>query len=48
MNLTRRILFFCLCLVFAAGSAFAADKKIKAGFIYVGPVGDYGFSYGHD
>lgn len=51
MNLTRRILLFCLCLVFAAGSAYsasAADKKIKAGFIYVGPVGDYGFSYGHD
>lgn len=48
MDLTRRILLFCLCLIFAAGSAFAADKKIKAGFIYVGPVGDYGFSYGHD
>ncbi len=23
-------------------------KKLKAGFIYVGPVGDYGFSYAHD
>ena len=24
------------------------SKKLKAGFIYVGPVGDYGFSYAHD
>lgn len=26
----------------------AADKKIKAGFIYVGPVGDAGWTYAHD
>jgi simple sugar transport system substrate-binding protein len=26
----------------------APGKKIKAGFIYVGPVGDFGWSYGHD
>jgi simple sugar transport system substrate-binding protein len=26
----------------------AGAKKIKAGFIYVGPVGDYGFSNAHD
>ncbi len=25
-----------------------AEKKIKAGFIYVGPVGDYGWSAAHD
>ncbi|MCG8684275.1 MAG: BMP family ABC transporter substrate-binding protein [Desulfobacterales bacterium] len=24
------------------------DKKLKAGFIYVGPVGDYGWSHAHD
>jgi basic membrane protein A and related proteins len=23
-------------------------KKIKAGFIYVGPIGDYGWSNAHD
>lgn len=28
--------------------AHAADKKIKAGFIYVGPVGDAGWTYAHD
>jgi len=26
----------------------AADKKLKAGFVYVGPVGDYGWSHAHD
>ena len=25
-----------------------AAKKIKAGFVYVGPVGDYGWSYAHE
>ncbi|HKK99203.1 MAG TPA: BMP family ABC transporter substrate-binding protein [Desulfotignum sp.] len=35
-------------LGFSAGTVGAADKKIKAGFIYVGPVGDYGWSHAHD
>ena len=35
------------CAALAAGSAFAADK-LKVGFIYVGPVGDFGWSYQHD
>ena len=26
----------------------AAGKPIKVGYVYVGPVGDYGWSYGHD
>ena len=28
--------------------ALAGDKKLKAGFVYVGPVGDYGWSHAHD
>ncbi len=31
----------------AATSAFAAEK-LKVGFVYVGPVGDFGYSYQHD
>lgn len=31
----------------AAGHAGAADK-LKAAFVYVGPVGDFGYSYQHD
>jgi simple sugar transport system substrate-binding protein len=31
---------------FATGAS--AAEKLKVGFIYVGPVGDYGYSYEHD
>jgi basic membrane protein A len=36
-----------LAIVFAAGAASAAEK-LKVGFIYVGPIGDHGWSYQHD
>ena len=36
-----------LAATLAVGSAFAADK-LKIGFIYVGPVGDFGWSHQHD
>lgn len=36
-----------LAIVFAAGAASAAEK-LKIGFIYVGPIGDHGWSYQHD
>ena len=48
MRLTKVLMIIGLCFVLAAGAGFAADKKIKAGFIYVGPVGDYGWSHAHD
>lgn len=32
----------------AMTTAVAADKPLKIGFIYVGPVGDFGWSYQHD
>jgi simple sugar transport system substrate-binding protein len=36
-------------MTLAAGIGLASDtKKMKAGFIYVGPVGDYGWSHAHD
>src|SRR3954451_11162151 len=31
-----------------AGTATAQQQKLKIGFIYVGPVGDHGWSYQHD
>ena len=34
-------------LALSAGGA-AAQQKLKVGFIYVGPVGDHGWSYQHD
>lgn len=30
------------------GRAFAQDEPLKVGWIYVGPVGDFGFTYSHD
>ena len=36
-----------LALALSAGAA-SAQQKLKVGFIYVGPVGDHGWSYQHD
>ena len=43
-----KILAICICVVLVAGIAPAEEKKLKAGFIYVGPVGDLGWSHAHD
>ncbi|MFH1155760.1 MAG: BMP family ABC transporter substrate-binding protein [Pseudomonadota bacterium] len=48
MRLIKQLMVLCCCMMLMAVAALAAEKKIKAGFIYVGPVGDYGFTYGHD
>src|SRR3954466_13780489 len=31
-----------------AGTATAQQQKLKVGFIYVGPIGDFGYSYQHN
>lgn len=41
-------LFSILISLVICGSAFAGDKPMKVGFIYVSPVGDAGYSYAHD
>ncbi len=48
MRVVKILMVAALCLTLAAGLGLAADKKLKAGFIYVGPVGDYGWSHAHD
>ncbi len=42
-----KILAAAAALAMSAGLAHAADK-FKAGFIYVGPIGDHGWSYQHN
>ena len=37
-----------LVLSLFLGVAFAQNDTLRVAFIYVGPVGDYGFSYAHD
>jgi len=48
MRTFNRFVVICLCLFLTAGVSLAKEKKLKAGFIYVGPVGDYGWSHAHD
>lgn len=56
MNFFKRICLLTASMIFLFSITFhllcneasAEDKKLKAGFIYVGPVGDYGFSHAHD
>ncbi|MGB5986752.1 MAG: BMP family ABC transporter substrate-binding protein [Desulfobacterales bacterium] len=48
MQMVKRLVWVALCLILAAGVGMAEDKKLKAGFVYVGPVGDYGWSHAHD
>jgi basic membrane protein A len=51
MMMKKLSVLMLVCAVFFAGfctAAVASDKKLKAGFVYVGPVGDYGFSHAHD
>ena len=44
----KMLLLLGLCCVLLASTGFAADKQVKAGFIYVGPVGDAGWTWAHD
>ncbi len=37
-----------LALLLVLGLGFAQEDKLKACFIYVGPVGDAGWTYAHD
>lgn len=37
-----------IALSAAAGGAIAQDDPTKVGFVYVGPVGDHGWTYRHD
>jgi simple sugar transport system substrate-binding protein len=55
LPLSRRLLTTALAagvglaaLATTGAPARAADDPLKVGFIYVGPVGDYGWSYQHD
>ncbi len=37
-----------LAMAALAASSARAEDKLKVGFVYVGPVGDFGYSYQHD
>src|SRR5215472_5794696 len=35
-------------LLLALGTQASAQEKLKIGYIYVGPIGDFGWSYQHE
>src|ERR1700739_1494442 len=43
----RKLLFAAAALL-ALSSPAAPPGKLKVGFIYVGPIGDFGWSYQHE
>lgn len=47
-HVARLALALALLLPLGLGSAQRALEDLKIAFLYVGPVGDYGFSYAHD
>ena len=44
----RNLLLAILSVLFLVTGAFAGGDKLKVGFIYIGPVGDHGWTYMHD
>ncbi|WP_018633424.1 BMP family ABC transporter substrate-binding protein [Neomegalonema perideroedes] len=49
MILRRSLLIGAAALAMASGAPAAfAEEPLKIGFIYVGPIGDFGWSYQHD
>ncbi len=46
----RKIFFLIMCLliVFTAALSLQAAETLKVGFIYVGPIGDMGWTHAHD
>ena len=42
------IFILVVLMVGVAGHVFAQGKQVKAGFVYVGPVGDAGWTFAHD
>ncbi len=46
----RRATIITACLIAAAALGFSAQAadKLKVGFVYVGPIGDHGWTYRHD
>ena len=47
MNLLKTLMATAAIAAGLTGAAVAKDK-IKVGFVYVGPVGDFGWTYEHD
>jgi len=47
MKYFKHLIVMLFCLLLLSGNGIAGDK-LKAGFVYVGPIGDYGFTHAHN
>ncbi|MGM0583256.1 MAG: BMP family ABC transporter substrate-binding protein [Pseudomonadota bacterium] len=47
-RIARSLAAAAAALALAAGGTAAQEDPVKVGFIYVGPIGDYGWSYEHN
>lgn len=48
MKLKSRLTTAAAAVILAAGVSSAAQAQLKIGFVYVGPIGDHGWSYEHN
>ena len=48
MRIGRFLASTLAALALLCATALAADEPVKVGFVYVGPVGDHGWTYRHD
>lgn len=48
MRFARQVAALALLTLLGGAMAQVAESDVKACWLYVGPVGDYGFSYAHD
>jgi len=48
MQLKSKLTAAASAVVLAAGVSSAAQAQLKIGFVYVGPIGDHGWSYEHN
>ena len=48
MQLISKLTNAAAGVILAAGISSAAQAQLKIGFVYVGPIGDHGWSYEHN
>ena len=48
MRISRRLACAAAAAFLAAGIAVPAQAQLKVGFVYVGPIGDHGWTYQHN
>ena len=48
MKFRSKLATAAAAVILAAGVSSAVQAQLKIGFVYVGPIGDHGWSYEHN